>query len=42
MEKLINLDKLGKMKIPALATAAFLGLCFVAVKYFEILKNCKG
>ena len=47
MEKLIDLDKLSKMKKPALATTGFLvagvvAIKFfdVAVKFFDVLKDC--
>ena len=43
MDKILklDLDKLSKMKIQALATAGFLGFCFVAGKFFDVLKVCK-
>lgn len=41
MENLLNIDKLSSMKKAALATVGFLGLCFVADKFFEVLKGCK-
>ena len=47
MEKLLNLDKLSKMKKPALATTGLLvaGVVAtkffdVAAKFFDVLKDC--
>ena len=41
MKDFIDFDKLSKMGKASLGTAAFLGLCFVAYEFFELLKGCE-